>query len=316
MDPRAARPCNHSGYARADGRLRPLFIEIGGHCCTFDCSAHLIVARSVFQVYPLRWSFMIDLLNVTQHYGVRPVLKNINLHIDRGELVVIVGPNGMGKSTLLGVMGGVLQPQHGQALIDGKRRRQSIEEEIAIRKTAVFLPDRPWLPALRTGREFLLSVARLYDVAEDRLLEHVERLLHLFDLAQQADSPIRSYSAGQQKKIALSSALVTDVPVLLLDEPFSGGLDPAGILALKRVLQWRVRRHNNTIVLTSPVPEIAEEIADRIIILREGEVLAFDTMNGLRGLAGKGHTLGEILESLIYPETLEKLRDYLEDLAL
>src|SRR5437588_11436399 len=104
---------------------------------------------------------MIELVNVTQHYGVRPVLKQINLRIERGELVVVVGPNGMGKSTLLGVMAGVLQPQHGYAVVAGTRRRQSAGEEQALRRLAVYLPDRPWLPAHRPGREFLLSVGRL-----------------------------------------------------------------------------------------------------------------------------------------------------------
>jgi ABC-type multidrug transport system ATPase subunit len=257
---------------------------------------------------------MIELVDVTQHYGIRPVLRRINLHIERGELVVIVGPNGMGKSTLLGTMAGVLCPQHGYVSIAGRRRRQSVADEIAIRQTAVYLPDQPWLPALRTGREFLLSVGRLYDVADDRLLEHVDRLLALFELTAQADSPISSYSSGQQKKIALCAALVTDAPVLLLDEPFAGGLDPAGLLALKRVLQWRVAKQGATVVLTSPVPEIVEEIAGRIIILRDGEVVAFDTLDGLRRQTGLGGSLAHILERLLYPETMVKLQNYFEDL--
>ena len=83
---------------------------------------------------------MIELIDVTQHYGVRPVLRGINLRIERGEVVVILGPNGMGKSTLLGVMAGVLSPQQGSVLIDGLRRRGSEEEELAIRKMTVYLP--------------------------------------------------------------------------------------------------------------------------------------------------------------------------------
>jgi ABC-type multidrug transport system ATPase subunit len=255
---------------------------------------------------------VIELVDVTQHYGIRPVLKRINLRIERGELVVVVGPNGMGKTTLLGVMGGVLTPQHGSVHIDGRKRKQSIADELAIRRLAVYLPDRPFLPAFRTPREFLLAVGRLYDIDDDRLMDHVDRLLSLFELMAHGEGPIRSCSAGQQKKVGLCAALVTDAPILLLDEPFSGGLDPAGILALKRVLQRRVREQAATVVLTSPVPEIVEEIAHRIIILRDGEVAAFDTLDGLRRLIGQAGSLGDILERLLHPETTRKVEDYFQ----
>jgi ABC-2 type transport system ATP-binding protein len=257
---------------------------------------------------------MIELINVTQHYSVRPVLKGINLRIEKGELVVIVGPNGMGKSTLLGVIGGVLQPQHGEVIVDGYRRRNSVEDELAIRRRAVFLPDQAWMPFQRTGREFLLGVGRLYDIDEDRLMEHVNRLFELFELSSQADWRIGKYSAGQQKKLALASALLTEVPILLLDEPFSGGLDPSGLIALKRVLKRRVGEQGGTVVLTSPVPEIVEEIADRIVILKDGEIAAFDTLDGLRRLTDCSGSLAEILERLMFPETAKKLVEYFKEL--
>jgi ABC-2 type transport system ATP-binding protein len=258
---------------------------------------------------------MIQVVDVTQHYGLRPILQGLNLRIEQGELVVVLGPNGMGKTTLLGVMGGVLAPQKGYVEINGLRRRRSAEEELAIRKITVYLPDNPWLPAQRTGREFLLSVGRLYDVPDDRLMDHVDRLLKLFELTDHGDQPIRSYSHGQQKKIALCSALVTDAPVLLLDEPFSGGLDPSGILALKRVLQWLVKDVGFTVVLTSPVPELVEKIADRIVVLHAGKVLAFDTLEGLRRLTACPGSLGEVLERLIHPETMGRLEHYFEGAA-
>jgi ABC-2 type transport system ATP-binding protein len=252
---------------------------------------------------------MIELTDIWQHYGVRPILKHLSLKINSGELVVIIGPNGMGKSTLLGVMAGVLSPQKGEVRIDGKRRRGSVEEENAIRQITVFVPDNPWLPQQRTPREFLLAVSRLYDVPYERLFDHVDKLLALFDLTTKAEAAISSLSSGQQKKTALCGALITEARILLLDEPFSGGLDPAGILALKKVLRHRVEQ-GGTVVITSPVPEIVEEVADHILILKEGEILAFDHLEGLRRLSGVSGSLSQILEKLLYPETTQKLAEY------
>jgi ABC-2 type transport system ATP-binding protein len=144
-------------------------------------------------------------------------------------------------------------------------------------------------------------------------MEHVGHLLDLFDLGEQGDSAIKNYSAGQKKKIALCSALVTEAPVLFLDEPFSGGLDPAGLLTLKRILQHHARRKELTIVLTSPVPELVEEIATRIIVLHHGEILAFDTLDGLQRMTACRGSLGDVLERLIFPDTTRKLDTYFQE---
>ena len=132
-------------------------------------------------------------------------------------------------------------------------------------------------------------------------MEHVDHLLDLFDLGEQGDSAIKSYSAGQKKKIALCSALVTEAPVLFLDEPFSGGLDPAGLLALKRIFQHHASRKELTIVLTSPVPELVEEIATRIIVLHHGEILAFDTLDGLQRMTGLPRLAGRRARAADFP---------------
>lgn len=259
---------------------------------------------------------MIRVVNVTQHYSVKPVLVDVSLDIPPGSRTVIVGPNGMGKTTLLSVMGGALEPQKGYVEINGLRRRSNADAERAIRRQTVFLPDRCWLPKNRTGREFLLAVGSLYDIPGERLIEHAERLLKLFDLDRLGDSPIRSYSAGQQKKIALGSALITEAPVMLMDEPFSGGLDPAGILALKHLLLRFTEDENRTAVLTTPVPELVEEIADRLVILRDGRIASHSSIEDLRRQSNGRGSVDEILEQMVFPETLENIEAYFEAEAL
>ena len=256
---------------------------------------------------------MIRVVNLTQHYGVRPVLNNVSLDVPTGELVTILGPNGMGKSTLLAAMAGLLAPQEGYVEFDGVRRRSTPEGELAIRRKVAYLPDAPWLPLTRTGREFLMAIGGLYDLKPSHLLDHAERLLRLFNLTEQADWAVKSYSAGQQKKIALCGVLITEAPYLLLDEPFSGGLDPAGILALKRVLERLAACDQRTVVLTTPVPELIETFSERIVIIKDGVVAVNDTVAGLKAAAGVEGPLELALEKLMYPETLENIESYFEE---
>ncbi len=268
----------------------------------------------------------IEVVDVSHHYGTRRVLRDVNMRVAGGELVALVGPNGMGKTTLLAAVAGVLSPVRGRVLVDGLRRRESEEAELAIRRRVVYLPADPWLPAARSGREWVLAVGRAWGVDDDRLLDHADRLFDLFDLAEQADRPISAYSTGQKKKAALCATLATDASILLLDEPFSGGLDPSGILALKRVLQRRNERSipsmadagaaaaGVTVVLSTPVPELIEELADRVAVVKDGRVLAVDTVAGLRELADAkaGTPFEEVYERLMNPAAASRIERYFE----
>jgi len=188
-----------------------------------------------------------------------------------GELVAVMGPNGMGKTTLISLMAGVLCPIKGKIEINGRPRRHSVEEEIEIRKKVVFLPDNPYLPLRSTGREFLLATGMLYEVESFRLMEHIERLLPLFDLEEIADSPIRTYSAGQKKKIGLCSALVTEAPVMILDEPFSG-IDPITVFEAQEVIR-ELKQRGLGILLTDHNVRDTLEITHRSYIINLGEIV-------------------------------------------
>jgi ABC-2 type transport system ATP-binding protein len=251
--------------------------------------------------------------NLTQHYGVRPVLRDINLDIYAGELVAVIGPNGMGKTTLLAAIGGVHSPQKGSVTIAGLKRRSSPAAELEIRRKSVYLPDAAFLPRTMTAREFWISVGKIYEIDYDRLFDHIERLVALFELEQVVDSPISSGSAGQQKKVALSAALITDTPILLLDEPLSGGLDASGILALRKVLQRLVADRHATIVLTAPVPELVEQLAARVVVLRAGSIVADGTVEQLIAQSGRGRSLADALELLFFPKTADRVADYFQD---
>jgi ABC-type multidrug transport system ATPase subunit len=255
---------------------------------------------------------MINVADCTFHYGIRPILRNVNLRVDRGEVVALMGPNGMGKTTLLAVMAGMLPPAKGAVEIDGMKRRSSIENEKAIRRIVVYLSVDAWLPPLRTGREWLLAMGRIYEIDDERLMEHAEQLLELFALQKIADSRIASYSTGQKKKMLLAGTLITEAPLMLLDEPFSGGLDPSGILSLKRVFQYLRQMRQTTIVMATPVPELVEELADRVALIHDGQVIAYDTIDGLRRIAGVSGRLDEIYERLVSPTNVENVERYLQ----
>jgi len=258
---------------------------------------------------------MINVVDVTHHYGVKPVLRKVNLRIAKGEVIALMGPNGMGKSTLMSVMAGVMAPLKGYVEIDGLRRRSSEEAELAIRRKVIYLPANPWLPSSPTPREWLLGVGRLYEIEDDYLMDHVQRLLELFNLLEQGDERISSLSTGQRKKVAICGALVTEAPVMMMDEPFAGGLDPSGILALKRVLQRHARGDEFTIVMATPVPEVVEELADRVAIIRDGRIIACDTIDGLRRVTGVSGKLDEVYEQLVSPDSAKKIDRYFAEAA-
>jgi len=253
---------------------------------------------------------MIRTVKLSHHYGVRPILRNVSFELPAGRTLAIVGPNGIGKSTLLKVLGGVMSPTEGVVEINGLIRRSSVDEELAIRQQAVYLPDECWLPQGMSGRQWLLSVGGVYGIPTARLFDHIERLLKVFHLSEIADADMNGYSAGQKKKIALCSALLTDAAFLLLDEPYSGGLDPAGIAALTQILKRLAEREDRTIVLTAPVPELCEEIASHVLIMHEGEVQFFGTMDEVKREADDAPTLAEALQRLTFPETQAEIETY------
>ncbi|MBX3443228.1 MAG: ABC transporter ATP-binding protein [Planctomyces sp.] len=249
--------------------------------------------------------------NVTHHYSVRPVLRDVDFRIAEGECVAVLGPNGMGKTTLLAILGGAVTPTFGTVEINGRIRRSTVEEELAIRKECVYLPDDCWLPRRLTGSEWLLDVGRLYEIPVERLYRHANLLIDVFNLTDVAHQSLSSCSAGQRKKWMLASALLTDARVLLLDEPYSGGLDPAGILALQRILRRLTSEEGRTIIFTTPVPELVEGTADRLLVVQDGRIAADERLSDLRERSQNG-AVTPLLQEMFFNSTLTKLDRYFQ----
>lgn len=253
---------------------------------------------------------MIRVVDVFHQYSGKPVLQGVSLEIARGEIVALLGPNGMGKSTLLAVIAGVLEPIDGYVEVDGLRRRSSVDTELEVRKKCVYLPAEPWVPAGLTIREWLWNVGELWSIPKRRRLEHIGRLVRLFDLPDDGDRMVQRLSTGQRSKAAISAALMAETPVLLLDEPFGGGLDPAGMLALSRVLDHLAHQRGRTIVIATPVPDVVEKLADRVAIVRDGIIGAVGRLDELHRYSAADSTAA-MYGRLVRPDVEEQIQHYL-----
>ena len=256
---------------------------------------------------------MIRIHKLSHHYAGKQVLVDINLDIPAGELIAVMGPNGAGKSTLLSAIAGLILPNEGYVEVNGKRRRASVEDEMAIRQQMAYLPANPWMLRHIKVRDWLYQYGNLYGVGHTRLTQHIESLIELFHLTEQADKPLQACSTGQQKKAALCGVLVTDAPILVLDEPFTGGLDPSAIRALERVIKHLADHKERTVVLASQIPDLVEAVADRVAIIHNQALAGMGTFAELREQAGCEGPLAEVFEGVTRAEESEdEIERYLQ----
>ncbi len=259
---------------------------------------------------------MIKIENVSHHFFADYILRDVNLEVKKGELMVLMGPNGMGKSTLLSVVAGLFTPFKGKAIINGLERRDKMEEELSIRQQTFYLPDQAWIPHMKTGREYLLMTGKAYGLDPVETYEHAAKLIELYDLKDLADKCCANYSQGQKKKIGLCSAFISKAKVLILDEPFSGGLDSSGLITTKKLLKNLADHEDFTVLMAVPVPELVEEIADRVSIIAKGQILCTGTLNELKEQYKFEGTLAEFLEHILNPEKSGRLEKYLNSQLL
>ena len=211
---------------------------------------------------------MLQIKNYSKSYDDKLVVKNLNLHVEKGEIYGFIGHNGAGKTTTIKSVAGILDFEKGEILIDGK----SIQEDpIACKKIMAYIPDNPVLYEGLTGIKYLNFIGDIYKVEASKRTELIKKYSELFEIDKNLGDAISSYSHGMKQKLAIISALIHEPKLLLLDEPFVG-LDPKAAHILKNIMR-EICDQGGCIFFSTHVLEVAEKLCDHICIIKNGEII-------------------------------------------
>ena len=221
---------------------------------------------------------MIEFQGVTKDYDGQLALNHLNLTIEDGQIVGLIGHNGAGKSTTIKSLVSVITPTTGRILVDGK---DLYNNRLEIKKKIGYVADSPDLFLRLTANEFWELVATSYDMNQQECDDRLEQLLHLFDFASHRYEVIESFSHGMRQKVFVIGALLSDPDIWVLDEPMTG-LDPQASYDLKQMMREHADK-GNTVIFSTHVLEVAEQLCDKIAILKKGNLIFYGTIEELKG---------------------------------
>jgi ABC-2 type transport system ATP-binding protein len=219
----------------------------------------------------------LEVQHLTKRYRGAAAVNDVSFSIAPGEILGYVGHNGAGKSTTVKMMIGLIEPSDGRILCDG---RSIFDDLPAFQRRLGYVPEEPNLYPFLSGREYLLLTGRLRGIADPILHHKIDEFLRLFSLFDAADDPVSAYSKGMRQKILLTAALLHNPDVLIFDEPLSG-LDAGAMIAVRELLQ-SLAAGGKAILYSSHVLDTMERVCARVLILRKGSVVAYDTIDNLR----------------------------------
>ncbi len=219
----------------------------------------------------------LEIRELVKRFERHRALDGVSVQIEAGQIVAVLGLNGAGKSSLLRCCAGLLSPDSGSVYYDGV---ELTRDDLPMRRRFLFFGDQPALFRDQSILRNIAIVLRLYDrdgvEAEDRVIA----LLEEFDLLPLARCPLSVLSRGQAYKAALVALLAADPEIWLLDEPFASGMDSLGLAAFRRHAREAVGR-GRTILYSTQLLDLAERLSDRVLILHDGRLRAFDTVERL-----------------------------------
>jgi ABC-2 type transport system ATP-binding protein len=232
-----------------------------------------------------------------KRFGAKEAVAGIDLEVAAGSLAGLVGPNGAGKTTSLSMMTGLLRPDSGQILINGI----DVWKDPPAAKAAIgVVPADARLFDRLSGEELLEYAGRLRGLPAGQARSRAAQLLDVLDLAGDAKRLVADYSTGMRKKAALGCALIHNPPVLFLDEPLEG-VDPVSGDVIRRLLT-RFVGSGSTVLFSSHVMELVEQVCDHVSIIDKGKIVVTGTIDEVRG----GKTLQRAFIDLVGPRAADK----------
>ena len=233
---------------------------------------------------------MIKIENVTKSYirGKKSV-DNINLEIKDGEIFGFLGTNGAGKTTTIKMITGILNPDQGDIYIDGKSIKK---EPIEAKKAFGFVPDSPDMFLKLKGIEYLNFLAQIYEVPENEKKERIQKLTKKFEIYNNLNEQIESYSHGMRQKIVICGALLNNPKNWILDEPMTG-LDPKSSFDLKEMMKEHSRK-GNAVFFSTHILEVAEKLCDRVGIINNGKLAFVGTLDEMKAQFNENTSLEKL----------------------
>lgn len=206
----------------------------------------------------------------------KKAVDNITLEIKDGEIFGFIGHNGAGKTTTLKCCVGILNFEEGEITLDGL----SIEKDpVDFKKQIAYIPDNPDLYEQLTGIQYLNFISDIYEINGRN--EMIEKYSDVFGIKDVLGNMISSYSHGMKQKLALTSAIIRKPKLLILDEPFVG-LDPKASFQVKEIMK-EMCKEGTSIFFSTHVLEVAEKICDHVAIIKDGKIVAYGTMDEIKG---------------------------------
>lgn len=221
---------------------------------------------------------MIEIKNVTKKYGDNVALKNITFNVNDGDIFAFIGHNGAGKTTLIKAIVGIHDFDEGEILINGKSIKK---DPITCKKEMAFIPDNPELYDNMTAAEFINFMCDMYEIDGNTRKANIEKYAKMFDIENNLNDLIGSFSHGMKQKVALIAALSHNPKVLIMDEPFVG-LDPIAVHAVKQVMNEMVKE-GKIIFYSTHILDVAEKLCSRVAIIKKGELVKVGSMDEIKG---------------------------------